>query len=372
MRYLLFLMVITLMACSGVKEQAMVVEVKKFGEMEDGRPVKIFTLTNRQGMEVKITEYGCIIVSLNVPDRDGKLGDVVLGYDDVQDYFDMNPFFGSIVGRYANRIADGKFSLDSQTYQLATNNGKNHLHGGLKGFDKVLWQGKILSDQNNPAIELRYLSKDGEENYPGNLQVVVTYTLTEENALKIEYRATTDKKTIINLSNHSYFNLRGSGDILGHQLMINADYFTPVDTTLIPTGEIRPVEGTPFDFRQLTAIGERINATNEQLKNGKGYDHNFILNKSGDSLTLAAKVYEPETGRLLEIHTTEPGVQFYSGNFLDGSITGKKGMVYAHRSGFCLETQHFPDSPNKPQFPSTVLAPDEKYNQVTIFKFGTK
>jgi aldose 1-epimerase len=372
MKWFTFILSFAVFACGSVKEKVKSVKTETYGQLKDGTSVNLYTLTNQAGMEVKITEYGGIIVSVKVPDRDGILGDVVLGYDSLAAYLDGNPFFGCLVGRYANRIAGGKFTLDGQTYQLAQNNGANHLHGGLRGFDKVIWKGAIVGDGTDPALKLHYLSKDGEENYPGNLDVTVVYTLTEDNRLSIDYRAVTDKKTIVNLSNHTYFNLRNSGDILSHQLLINADYFTPIDSSLIPTGELRPVNGTPFDFRQLTEIGTRINSEDQQIKNGMGYDHNFVVNKNSDSLSLVAQVFEPETGRLMEVYSTEPGVQFYSGNFLNGSNIGKNGTVYNYRSGFCLETQHFPDSPNKENFPSTVLEPGEKYHQLTVFRFSTK
>jgi aldose 1-epimerase len=321
-------------------------------------------------MEVTAIAYGGIITSLKVPDRNGTLGDVVLGFDHLEGYLKGHPFFGAIVGRYGNRIGGATFTLDGQTYTLAKNNGPNHLHGGVKGFDKVLWKMAAIAGQN--AIELTRTSPDGEEGYPGNLAVKVTYTLTDRNELIVDYEATTDKATPVNLTQHSYFNLagEGSGDILGHELTINADRYTPVDATLIPTGEIASVEGTPFDFRQATPIGARINADHPQLKAGGGYDHNWVLNRSGEGLQLAARVVEPKSGRTLEVRTLEPGVQFYAGNFLDGSITGKGGHVYGHRTGFCLETQHYPDSPNKPNFPSTILQQGQQYKTRTVFTFG--
>ena len=341
-----------------------------FGKMPDGGAVEQFTLTNRQGVELKAINYGGIITSLRVPDRDGKFADIVLGFDRLEDYLKEHPFFGAIIGRYGNRIAKGQFSLDGQTYKLAVNNGPNHLHGGNKGFDKVLWTAEPAAGRN--AVTFSRPSPDGEEGYPGNLRVQVTYTLTDKNELIVDYRATTDKATPVNLTQHSYFNLAGqaSGDILGHELMLNADRFTPVDDTLIPTGDLAPVAGTPFDFRKLTAIGARINGESAQLTNGKGYDHNWVLNRTGNGLQLAARVLEPKSGRTLEIATTEPGIQFYSGNFLDGTLTGKQGAVYRHRTGFCLETQHFPDSPNQPKFPSTTLRPGSEYKTTTVFTFG--
>ena len=345
-----------------------------FGTTADGQAVDLYTLTNASGMQAAITNYGGIIVSLKVPDRQGKLADVVLGFDTLKGYLDKPPYFGAIVGRYGNRIANGKFRLDGHEYTLAQNDHENHLHGGLRGFDKVVWDVKAAVDGKEPELVLHYVSKDGEEGYPGNLDVTITYTLTDANELKIAYRATTDKPTVVNLTNHSYFNLAGagSGDVLGHELTINADRFTPVAKGLIPTGELRPVKGTPMDFTQPTAIGARIGAADEQLKLGMGYDHNWVLNKTGKAMTLAARVHEPATGRTMEVLTTEPGLQFYSGNFLDGSNVGKQGMTYKHRYGFCLETQHFPDSPNKPEFPSTLLNPGETYETTTIYRFSAK
>ena len=344
-----------------------------FGKLPDGRAVDLFTLTNSKGMVAKITNYGAIVVALIVPDRAGHLDDVVLGYDNLDGYIAKSPFFGAIVGRYGNRIAKGQFALDGKTYTLARNDHANHLHGGVVGFDKVLWSATPVTGKKSVGLELRYLSKDGEEGYPGNLTVAITYTLTDDNKLKIDYVATTDKTTVANITHHGYFNLdgAGSGDILGEELLINADRFTPVDRGLIPTGELRPVKGTPLDFTQPTAIGARINNQDEQLKNGGGYDHNWVLNRTGAGLSLAAKLTSPKTGRVMEVLTTEPGLQFYSGNFLDGSITGKGGKVYARRSGLCLETQHFPDSPNQPSFPSTVLKPGETYKTTTVFRFST-
>jgi aldose 1-epimerase len=343
-----------------------------FGEMPDGQTIQLYTLTNRQGMQAAITNYGARVVSIRVPDRHGKVADVVLGFDDLQGYLGNNPYFGAIVGRYANRIAKARFTLDGVEYKLAANNGPNSLHGGLKGFDKRVWTPREIS-KPHPSLELTYLSKDGEEGYPGNLRVKVVYSLSDDNELKIDYSATTDKDTVLNLSNHSYFNLagQGNGDILKHVLTINADRFTPVDATLIPTGELRKVEGTPFDFRRPTGIGARINQDNQQLEYGKGYDHNFVLNRKGSGLVLAARATEPESGRVLEVLTTQPGLQFYTGNFLDGTIRGKGGKAYGHRSAFCLETQHFPDSPNHPSFPSTELKPGQTYHEVTVFKFST-
>jgi aldose 1-epimerase len=342
-----------------------------FGKTPDGTPVDLYTLTNAHGLEAKITTYGGAVVSLLVPDQKGQLDDVALGLETLAEYIEKSPYWGCITGRYANRIAGGKFTLNDVEYTLAQNNGENHLHGGLKGFDKVVWAAEEISSDDGVGLKLTYLSKDGEEGYPGNLSVEVVYTLTNADALKIEYLASADKETIVNLTNHTYFNLAdgGAGDILGHELMIDADRFTPIDNTLIPTGELRRVEGTPMDFRQLTPIGARIEQDDEQLRFGGGYDHNWVLNSSDGSLTLAARVQEPTTGRVMEVYTTEPGIQFYSGNFLDGSIIGKSGKIYQKRHGLCLETQHFPDSPNKPNFPSTVLKPGQTYQTTTIFKF---
>jgi aldose 1-epimerase len=345
-----------------------------FGKTATGTPVEIYTLTNTKGAEATIITYGGTVVSLKVPDKAGKLGDVVLGYDSIGDYEKHTSYFGSLIGRFGNRIARGKFKLDGKEYMLAVNNGVNHLHGGLKGFDKVVWTAKPSSDAAGANLELTYLSKDGEEGYPGNLNVTVVYSLTEKDELKIVYSATTDKATVVNLTHHSYFNLggAGNGDILGHQVRLVATGFTPTDSGSIPTGEIRPVKGTPFDFLKPTAIGARNRQTDEQLRFGSGYDHNWVLIKTGMQVGLAATVYEPTTGRYMEVFTTEPGIQFYTGNFLDGSIKGKNGQDYPKNSGFCLEAQHYPDSPNKPKFPSTVLKPGEKYAQTTIYKFSVR
>ncbi len=347
---------------------------KPFGKV-GSVPVDLYTLVNAKGMQVSITNYGGIVVSLVVRDRNGKPGDVVLGYDRVEQYVKASPYFGAIVGRYGNRIAGGKFVLDGKPYPLAQNNNGNHLHGGLKGFDKVVWKADEFWSNRGPGLKLTYLSKDGEEGYPGNLSVTVTYVLTDENELVIQYSATSDKPTPVNLTNHSYFNLagQGNGDILDHELTLFADRFTPVDKGLIPTGELRPVKGTPFDFRKPTAIGQRIRQTDEQLRFGGGYDHNFVLNKKQEgTLTLAARVVEPCSGRVMEVLTKEPGIQFYCGNFLDGSNVGKGGKPYKYRYGFCLETQHFPDSPNQPSFPSTILRPGKQYSTTTVYRFSAK
>jgi aldose 1-epimerase len=332
----------------------------------------VFTLTNGQ-IEMRAMTYGAIILSLKVPDRAGHVVDVVLGFDDPEGYLKPPPppYFGALIGRYGNRIAKGKFTLDGKTYTLATNNGPNHLHGGNKGFDKVLWNAEPKETADAASIVFTRTSPDGEEGYPGALQARVTYTLTAKNELILEYHATADKATPVNLTQHSYFNLAGdgSGDILGHDLTINADRYTPVDSTLIPTGELSSVAGTPFDFRKPTPIGARIGQDNAQLKNGNGYDHNWVLNKSGTGLQVAARLTDPKSGRSMEISTTEPGLQFYSGNFLDGTITGKGGHVYKFRNGLCLETQHFPDSPNQANFPSTILRPGQSYDSKTVLTF---
>jgi len=360
----------------GVGAPAATLKVEKaaFGKLPDGRTADLYILTNARGLKMTLTNYGGIVVSLWAPDKSGKTADVVLGYDKLEEYLKDTPYFGAIVGRYGNRIARGKFTLDGKEYPLATNNNENHLHGGLQGFDKVLWRATPLEKADAVGVRLTYASKDMEEGYPGNLQAAVTYWLTNANEMKIEYEVTTDRPTVQNLTHHGYFNLAGagSGNILGHQLLINADRFTPVDKGLIPTGERRPVRGTPMDFTAPTAIGSRVNQDDEQLKFGLGYDHNWVLNKKGSQLTLAARVIEPTTGRRMEVWTTEPGIQFYCGNFLDGHNVGKGGRAYQHRYGFCLETQHFPDSPNQPSFPTTVLRPGDTYRSTTVYKFLAK
>jgi aldose 1-epimerase len=344
-----------------------------FGNTRDGKAVEIYTLTNAHGLEMRVITYGGIITSLKVPDRSGHLGDIVLGFDTIDGYLKDPPYFGALIGRYGNRIAKGQFTLDGKTFKLATNNGLNHLHGGVKGFDKVIWNAVPGSDSNGVSVTLSRISPDGEEGYPGNLQATVRYTLTDKNELAIDYRATSDKATPVNLTQHSYVNLADDlGDILGHELTIHAGRYTPVDATLIPTGELAPVDGTPFDFRKATAIGARIAADNAQLKNGGGYDHNWVLDRSGSGLQPAARLMDPKSGRTLDVATTEPGLQFYSGNFLDGSITGKGGRVYRHRAGLCLETQHYPDSPNHPNFPSTILKSGQTYSSQTVFTFGVQ
>jgi aldose 1-epimerase len=343
-----------------------------WGKTKDGEQVDLYTLTNAKGSEAKIMTFGGRVVSLKVPDRAGKFDDVVLGFDKPEGYLGdpPPPYYGALIGRYGNRIGGGKFSLNGVSYTLAkNNNGINHLHGGVRGFDKVVWKGKEGPGQ---SLELTYTSKNGEEGYPGNLACAVVYTLTDNNELQIDYSATTDKDTVINLTNHSFFNLAGAGegDILGHQVTIHADKFTPIDKGLIPTGELRSVEGTPFEFRTAHAIGERIEANDEQIGFGLGYDHNYALNRSGSGLETAAKVTEPRSGRIMEVLTTEPGMQFYTGNFLDGKIPGKGGKVYPRRSAFCMETQHFPDSPNKPDFPTVTLKPGGRYQTSTVYRFS--
>ena len=345
-----------------------------FGTTPAGDSVDLFTLTNPHGMVVRVMTYGGIITSIQVPDRNGHFDDVVLGYDSLAGYLRSSPYFGAIVGRYGNRIAHGRFVLDGETYRLDTNNGPNALHGGIRGFDKVNWHAEPVHVDSTVGVLLTHTSPDGDQGYPGTVQARVSYALTPANELIISYHATSDKATPINLTQHSYFNLAGAGkgDILGHVMMINADRYTPVDSTLIPTGELAPVAGTPFDFRTPTAIGARIEQPDPQLKNGGGYDHNFVLNRGDEGLSLAARVVEPTSGRVLTVATTQPGVQFYTGNFLDGTITGKGGLVYRRRYGFCLETQHFPDSPNHPNFPSTILRPGGVYQTQTTFTFSVQ
>lgn len=346
-----------------------------FGKTDDGQQMDLYTLTNAKGMEVAITNFGGTIVSIKVPDKNGNIADVLLGYDDVSGYQGGKAYFGATIGRYGNRIAKGKFTLDGKTYTLPQNDGVNTLHGGTKGFSQRVWTAKDVSSPAGQALQLTYLSKDGEEGFPGNLSVKVVFTLANTNELKIDYSATTDKDTVLNLTNHSYFNLSGKGesDILGTELTLHASKFTPVDATLIPTGELRAVKGTPFDFTKSTAIGARINQDDEQLKLAGGYDHNWVLDAGKTvALHLAAQAYDPTSGRELEVLTTEPGIQFYTGNFLDGSIHGKGDKVYNKHAAFCLETQHFPDSPNHPKFPTTELKPGQRYHTMTVFKFLTK
>jgi aldose 1-epimerase len=345
-----------------------------FGTLPDGTTVELFTLINANGMEVRATNYGGIITALLVPDSDGKLGDITLGMPSFDGYLKNAPYFGAIIGRYGNRIGKAQFKLDDQTYKLPANDGPNTLHGGVKGFDKVVWQAEPFQKEDSVGVIFTYTSKDGEEGFPGNLQTRVTYTLTDRNELSFDYHATTDKPTIVNLTQHAYFNLAGAGngDVLGHEVVINADEYTPVNARLIPTGKLESVTDTPFDFRNKVAIGARIGESNEQLKRGGGYDHNFVIKRRQPGLVLAARVSEASTRRMMEVHTTEPGVQFYTGNFLDGSIAGKSGQTYGKHAGFCLETQHYPDSPNQPEFPSTTLRPGEEYNSRTVYTFSVR
>lgn len=349
-----------------------------FGRLPDGREATLYTLVNARGARADITDYGAIVVRLFVPDRTGRLDDVVLGYNSVADYVRNSPYFGAIVGRFGNRLAHGRFTLDGRTYSLATNNTPNgvpcHLHGGNVGFDKVLWSARTSVTAGAPTIELRYRSADGEEGYPGNLDVTATYTLGDDNSLRVDYHATTDRATPVNLTQHSYFNLKGEGqgDILDHRLQLHARRYTPVNAGLIPTGELAPVAGTPFDFTNPQRIGDRVDAGHEQLKFAGGYDHNWVLDAQSGALALAAVASEPSSGRVLEVWTQEPGVQFYCGNFLDGTAVGKSGRAYGHRSGFCLETQHYPDSPSHPAFPDTILRPGQVYRTSTVFKFSSR
>lgn len=352
----------------------MKIEKQSFGTLTDGTEVVLYTLVNAQGMRATITNYGGIVVSLTAPDRDGKFADVVLGFDTLAEYVSHSPYFGCLVGRFGNRIANGRFTLDGVEYALAQNDGQNHLHGGTKGFDKRVWMPRALETAGGPALVLAYVSPDGEEGYPGTLSVTVRYTLTDDNALQIDYTASTDKTTVVNLTNHSYFNLSAGGaeTILDHEMLINAAAFTPVDGTLIPTGEVRSVAGTVMDFRAPAPIGARIDADDAQLKFGGGYDHNWIVDGEPGTLRLAAQVYEPSSGRVMEVHTTEPAIQFYAGNIMPPTLPGKGGCGYVRRSGFCLETQHYPDSPNKPEFPSTTLRPGQTYQTTTIYKFSAR
>lgn len=372
--YVLAIFLFSTSACQKDGKVESPMKTSVFGKLPDGRDVHQYTLTNSAGATVAIIDYGATITSLCVPDRNGNMEDVVLGYDTVQGYIDGTAYLGAIVGRYGNRIGKGRFQLDGKEYQLTINDGENHLHGGKTGFNKVLWEAKPVRTWNEPSLELQYVSQDGEEGYPGTVVLKVRYTLTDKNELRVEYEGTTDRPTILNPTQHSYFNLSGlfTKTILNHQLVIDADGITPVDKGLIPTGQILNVANTPLDFRTSTAIGARIGDSNEQLAFGKGYDHNWVLRSGGGKVARAAELYDPASGRLMTIFTDQPGLQFYSGNFLDGSAKGKKGIAYQHRTGLCLETQAFPDTPNKPQFPTATLRPGGVYRQTTIYQFSTR
>jgi aldose 1-epimerase len=343
-----------------------------FGKTPDGRLVELYTLRNRNGMEAGILTFGGVVASLKAPDRNGNFDDVVLGYDNLDSYIRDKAHFGGIIGRYGNRIAKGRFKLNGSVYSLATNNGDNHLHGGLKGFDKAVWTAHPLDTSDGPALQLSYLSRDGEEGFPGNLSVTATYTLTNDNALRLDFTAGTDKDTICNLTNHSYFNLRRQGDVLDHVVQIIAEKFTPTNSELIPTGELRSVTGTPFDFRQPTAIGARINSDDGQIRATKGYDQNWVFDKPDGQLGLVASVWDKTSGRRMEVWTTEPGMQFYTANCLDNGMVGKGGQKYQPRDGFCMEPQHFPDSPNQPDFPAVELKPGQTYKNTIIYKFSAE
>ncbi len=380
MRHIHFSLFTTLLllttACQKpMQEQTPTITKEAFGFMPDGSAIDLYTLSNNNGMTVKITNYGAIITSIQVPDKAGRLGEVTLGYDQLDGYLEATPYFGAVVGRYGNRIAKGQFTLNDVSYTLVTNNGPNHLHGGTTGFDKMAWQVDRAETQASEAsLALTYISPHGEEGYPGTLTTTVIYTLTNKNALKIDYVSTTDQPTILNLTNHTYFNLKdaGASSILDHKMMIMADHFTPVDSTLIPTGELRSVAGTPFDFLQPTTIGSRIEAEDEQLAYAGGYDHNYVLNGHIGELRKVAEVYEPVSGRVMEVQSTQAGVQFYTGNFLNGRIVGRGGIAFQKRSAFCLETQHYPDSPNQSTFPTVVLKPGENYQHTTIYAFSMR
>jgi aldose 1-epimerase len=369
------LLALIIITTSAVSAQSSSVDVQPYGTTANGEDVDEYTLTNANGMEVKIITYGGTITSIRVPDRNGEMANVTLGFNNLADYETRSPYFGNITGRYANRIANATFTLDGTEYTLAANNGPNSLHGGVEGFDNKVWEAETVEGDGEVGVSFHYLSPDGEEGYPGNLDVTVVYTLTDDNEIRMDYTATTDTPTVVNLTNHAYFNLagEGAGSIYDHILMIDADRYTPVDATLIPTGELAPVEGTPFDFRLPKAIGPGQRSSHEQIVLGRGYDHNFVLNREDPddkTMMLAARVYEPESGRVLEIWTTEPGIQFYAGNFLDGTLIGPSGHLYRQSDGLALETQHYPDSPNQPDFPSTVLRPGETYQTTTIYKFA--
>lgn len=355
------------------KEATATIESAPFGTLPDGGEVTAYTLKNANGITMKVITYGGIVTSLEIPDKSGKFEDVVLGFDNLEDYLQESPYFGALIGRFGNRIANAKFSLDSTEYTLANNDGANHLHGGVKGFDKVNWTAKPVDVENGVALQLTYLSPDMEEGYPGNLTAKVLYTLNNNNEWRVDYEATTDRKTVVNLTQHTYFNFSALREgILNHELVLNANRFLPVDSTLIPTGELRLVEGTPFDFTNAKPIGKNINDENQQLAYGLGFDHCWVLNEADKEMNFAASLYEPKSGRFMEIYTEEPAIQFYSGNFLDGKLKGKNEKLYNHRTGLCLETQHYPDAPNQPEFPSVVLAPDQAYKTSTVMRFSTK
>jgi len=360
--------------CGPTESNSHQITKESFGTSPEGKAVEVYTLKNAKGAEARIMTYGGVVLSLKMPDKSGQFGDVVLGCDKLEDYTKTPPvpYFGALIGRYGNRIGKAQFTLDGQTYKLSANDHGNTLHGGNKGFDKVLWTATDKQTDAGPSLVLNYTSKDGEEGYPGTLNVTATYTLTDNNELRLDFTATTDKDTVVNLTHHGYFNLAGKGDILGHIVTIPADNITPVDAGLIPLGTLQPVDGTPFDFRKPMAIGARIDADNAQLKLGPGYDHNWVINKKAGELSLMARVSEPTTGRVMEVWSTEPALQFYTGNFLDGTIKGKGGAVYQKHGAFCMEPQHYPDSPNKPQFPSTELKPGETYKNTIIYRFSVQ
>ncbi|MFC2126109.1 aldose epimerase family protein [Bacteroidota bacterium] len=373
-RFRLLILAIIFLNCTPTDKTMERITQSDFGKTREGTPVDLYTLRNTNEMEVCITNYGGIITAISVPDRNGKIDDVTLGFNTLEEYLERHPYFGAIVGRFGNRIAGGRFTLDGKEYTLVTNNGPNHLHGGIIGFDKKVWDAEKIISDDHVGIKLFYISPDAEEGYPGDLSVTVTYTLSEENELRIDYHATTDQKTVLNLTNHAYFNLKGEGqgDILDHIMTFNADNYVPTDSFSIPLGNIEPVEGTPFDFRESHKVGERIEADHVQIKNGTGYDHSYVVNGVIGTLRPCATVYEPTSGRLMEVETSQPGVQFYTGNFLNGSLIGKSGKAYHQRSGLCLETQCLPDSPNQPQFPSAELAPGEEFTSTTVYKFTTR
>lgn len=368
---LLFGITIIFFQCTINNNKLERIKSEPFGKAPDGTPVELFTLINLNGVTAQISNYGGIITTLNVPDKDGNFDDVVLGFYTLEEYIKKSPHFGCLVGRFGNRIAGGKFTLDGVEYQMAINNGPNHLHGGLVGFDKKVWTPEMITEENGSALKLTYLSPDGEENYPGNLNVEAVYRLNDDNELILTFSATTDKKTVLNLTHHSYFNLKGhgNGDILDHEIQFNSTEFVAIDSTSIPLGPLMNVSNTPFDFLQPKSIGQDIEADDEQIRNGGGYDHSFVVDGYNEKLKLACTVWDHTSGRMMEVWTTEPAVQFYTGNFLDGSIKGKDGKVYKQRYGFCLEAQHYPDSPNHPEYPTTVLGPGEVYDQTTIYKF---